>query len=85
MTTTDNNSQIDPDQGLPLRRELIVIAKPEVQLRTSGPSVVSRAGADTTALNDLLTSENATLELLFGPIKSAFRTRSGIGSNRWRV
>ena len=66
MTTTDNNSQIDPDQGQPLRRELIVIAKPEVQLRTSGPSVVSRAGADTTALNDLLTSENATLELLFG-------------------
>ncbi len=66
MTTSMNNSQPGSGREVSLRRELIVIAKPEVQLRVSGPSVSSRAGADTTSLNNLLASEGATLELLFG-------------------
>ena len=66
MTTPDNNFQTVSDDDLPLSRELIVIAKPEAQLRATGPSVVSKAGVDTNSLNELLSSENATLELLFG-------------------
>ena len=66
MTTSRDNSPSDSHGAVASRRELIVIAKPDAQLRASGPSIASNVGADTTGLNALLASEGAALTPLFG-------------------
>jgi hypothetical protein len=54
------------DEGIPLKRELIVIAKRDLGLRATREGVASVKGADISPLNDLLVSEGLTLEPLFG-------------------
>jgi hypothetical protein len=53
-------------QGYPLRRELIVIAKPEAQLRARAEGVTSLSGMDTTPIANLLKTEGASMRPLFG-------------------
>jgi hypothetical protein len=53
-------------EGFPAKRELIVVAKREVGLRTTGEGVASVTGADVSDLADLLASEGITLQPLFG-------------------
>lgn len=60
MATENNQS---PEKG---PRELVVMAKSDVGLRASGGSIASTEGADVSSLADLLSSEGATLEPLFG-------------------
>lgn len=54
------------DQGIPLKRELIVVAKRDLGLRATREGVASVTGADVSPLSDLLASEGVTLEPLFG-------------------
>lgn len=54
------------DEGIPLKRELIVVAKHEIGLRATREGVASVIGADVSHLTDLLASEGLTLEPLFG-------------------
>jgi hypothetical protein len=53
-------------EGFPSGRELIVIAKSETGLRARPEGVTSVTGADVDPLRDLLASEGATLQPLFG-------------------
>ena len=52
--------------GFPRRRELIVMAKPEAQLRATPQGVRSLAGADVASLSGVLQREGVTLKPLFG-------------------
>src|SRR5215218_9673642 len=52
--------------GFPSGRELIVIAKSETGLRARPEGVTSVTGTDVVPLRDLLASEGATLQPLFG-------------------
>jgi hypothetical protein len=52
--------------GFPSGRELIVIAKSETGLRARPEGITSVTGADVDPLRDLLASEGATLQTLFG-------------------
>lgn len=54
------------DKGIPLKRELIVVAKRDLGLRATREGVASVTEADISPLNDLLVSEGVTLEPLFG-------------------
>jgi hypothetical protein len=54
------------DEGIPLKRELIVVAKRDLGLRATREGVASFTGADVSPLTDLLASEGLTLEPLFG-------------------
>jgi hypothetical protein len=54
------------DEGIPLKRELIVVAKRDLGLRATREGVASVTGADVSPLTDLLASEGLTLEPLFG-------------------
>ena len=54
------------DEGIPLKRELIVVAKRDLGLRATREGVASVTGADVSTLTDLLASEGLTLEPLFG-------------------
>jgi hypothetical protein len=54
-------------------RELIVIAKKEVGLRTRIKEVTSTTGADVKPVNDLMASENITLRPLFGSSEERLR------------
>jgi hypothetical protein len=53
-------------EGFPSGRQLIVIAKSETGLRARLEGVTSLTGADVDPLRDLLASEGATLQPLFG-------------------
>jgi hypothetical protein len=53
-------------EGITLKRELIVVAKRDLELRATKEGVASAIGVDVSSLNDLLTSEGVTLEPLFG-------------------
>jgi hypothetical protein len=53
-------------QGFPLRRELIVMTKPEADVRVHADGVTSLAGVETAPLMELLSSQNATMRPLFG-------------------
>src|SRR5215213_3540738 len=53
-------------EGFPSQRELIVIAKSETGLRARPEGVTSVTGANVDPLRDLLASEGATLQPLFG-------------------
>jgi hypothetical protein len=53
-------------EGIPLERELIVVAKRDLGLRATREGVASVTGADVSPLTDLLASEGLTLEPLFG-------------------
>jgi hypothetical protein len=65
--TARPDESYSPPEGLSTPRELVVIAKPEAGLRaTPAGSVESVAEADVSPLVDLLASEGATLEPLFG-------------------
>jgi hypothetical protein len=55
-------------------RELIVIAKKDVGLRTKIKEVVSITGADVKPVNDLLASENIILRPLFGSSEERLQT-----------
>ena len=63
-------------EGFPSRRELIVIAKPEAGLRATKDGVASAAGADVSALSELLASEGVTLKPLFGLSEDRMRDRT---------
>lgn len=54
------------NEGFPLRRELIVVTRPEAQVRARAEGVTSLAGVDTAPLANLLESEGATMRPLFG-------------------
>lgn len=54
------------DEGIPLKRELIVVAKRDLGLRATREGVASITGADISPLTDFLASEELTLEPLFG-------------------
>ena len=59
------------------RRELIVVAKPDYDLRATGrAAMTSAAGADVRALNKLLDSEDLTLEPLFGDSEDRLRAQT---------
>jgi hypothetical protein len=66
--TGNPESTGDPmaDEGIPLKRELIVVAKRDLGLRATSEGVTSVTGADVSPLTDLLASEGLTLEPLFG-------------------
>lgn len=53
-------------EGIPLERELIVVAKRDLGLRATREGVASVTGADVGPLTDLLASEGLALEPLFG-------------------
>ncbi|MBZ5685250.1 MAG: S8 family serine peptidase [Acidobacteriia bacterium] len=53
-------------QGFPLKRELIVVTKPEAEVRARPEGVTSLSGVDTTGLATLLETESATMRPLFG-------------------
>jgi hypothetical protein len=66
--TGTSKAKVGPtnNDGIKLKRELIVVAKRNLNLRAKNEGVVSLTGADITALTDLLTSEGLVLEPLFG-------------------
>jgi len=53
-------------EGVPLERELIVVAKRDLGLRATREGLASVTGADVSPLADLLASEGLTVEPLFG-------------------
>ena len=53
-------------QGFPLRRELIVITRPEAEVRARAEGVTSLAGIDTAPLTSLLETAGASMRPLFG-------------------
>jgi len=57
-------------------RELIVIARPDAQLRATREGVASAAGADMTALATALTDAGVTLRPLFGMSEDRLRNES---------
>lgn len=63
MTNINNSLTAAGSQG---ERELIVITKPEAELRATKEQVTSVTGVNVTSLVNLLNLENATLEPLFG-------------------
>jgi hypothetical protein len=64
----------EPNNPLPLSpRELIVIARPEAQLRVTDKGVVSLTNYDVRSLNELLCQPNRSLHALFQPGKKAAR------------
>lgn len=63
-------------EGIPLERELIVVAKHELGLRTTMEGVASRTGTDVSLLADLLTTEGITLEPLFGISEERLQART---------
>ena len=63
-----------PNNPLPLSpRELIVIARPEAQLRVTDQGVVSLTNYDVRSLNELLSQPNRSLHPLFQPGKKTAR------------
>jgi hypothetical protein len=64
------------DEGIPLERELIVIAKRELGLRATREGVASVTGADVSPLGVLLVSEGITLKPLFGVSEDRLQTRA---------
>ena len=67
--TSPNEREDSPIGEHPVHRserELIVIVKPEVELRIGREVFASAEGSDVTPLADLLASEGVTLEPLFG-------------------
>lgn len=63
------------DDNLP-RRELIVVAKPDIGLRAGAAGIASRAGADVSSLADILASEGAHLRPLFGVSEERLRAQA---------
>lgn len=63
------------DDNLP-RRELIVVAKPDIGLRAGAAGIASRAGADVSSLADILSSEGAHLRPLFGVSEERLRAQA---------
>lgn len=61
--------------GFSSERELIVIANREAELRATDEGVASVAGAETAPLADLLSSEEVTLQPLFGVSKERLNQR----------
>ncbi|WP_158860088.1 S8 family peptidase [Lunatibacter salilacus] len=63
-----NQSSEDPqgEENFPAKRQLIVIGKRDLGLRAKKEAVSSVTGANVKPLNDLLASEEVTLEPLFG-------------------
>ncbi len=53
-------------EGIPLERELIIVAKRDLGLRATREGVASVTGVDVSPLADLLASEGIALEPLFG-------------------
>jgi hypothetical protein len=70
MAKDKGMSERSGDEGgpemLPSQRMLVVIARPEVEVRARGASVASAAGADVSELNRILVSSGATIRPLFG-------------------
>jgi hypothetical protein len=66
MAQRSNGEETGPAEGFPGGRELIVIAKSETGLRARPEEIASVTGADVDPLRDLLASEGATLQPLFG-------------------
>lgn len=67
-STHKNHEQPGPMSpgDFPRRRELIVVAKPDAQLRATPQGVRSLSGADVGSLSDVLNKEGLTLKPLFG-------------------
>jgi Subtilase family len=59
-----------------MERELIVIVQPETELRATTEGVRSVAGVDVSSLTDVLASENATLQPLFGLSEERLRQQA---------
>jgi len=53
-------------EPMPLERELVIIAKPEVELRVGRDGLRSASGADVASFDSFLASEAVTLRPLFG-------------------
>lgn len=66
------------DEGIPLKRELIVVAKRDLGLRTTREGVASVTGADVSPLTDLLTSEGLALEPLFGISEERLQAKTAL-------
>jgi hypothetical protein len=62
----DSTGGAPGSEGIPLKRELIVVAKRDLGLRATREGVASVTGADVSPLSDLLTSSGVRLEPLFG-------------------
>jgi hypothetical protein len=77
-STGKPESTSDPmaDEGIPLKRELIVVAKRNLGLRATMEGVASVTGADVSTLTDLLASEGLTLEPLFGVSEDRLQTQA---------
>jgi len=65
-----------PIEEYPRERELIVIAKEDVGLRARASSLESATGSDVAPLADLLASEKATLQPLFGLSEERLQARA---------
>jgi hypothetical protein len=55
-----------PPTSFPSERELIVVARPEAQLRTDATGINSLAGLDVTSLQEAVADEDTTMLPLFG-------------------
>jgi subtilase family protein len=62
--------------GFPLRRELIVITRPEAEVRAHAAGVTSLAGVETAPLSDLLSTQGATMRPLFGISEDRLKTEA---------
>lgn len=67
-------------QGFPLRRELIVITKPEAEVRAHSAGVTSLTGAETAPLAQLLNTQGATMRPLFGMSEDRLKAEANVAS-----
>ena len=63
-------------EGFPMERELIVIAKREAGLRVTREGIASVEGADVNSLADVLASESAVMRPLFGTSEEQIQART---------
>ncbi len=64
------------DENLQTQRELIVIAKPEAQLRATREGVASAADMDVSPIQKVLSKDNLVLEPLFGESEDRLQTEA---------
>lgn len=78
MTNATNRptAEFSRQEGSPIERELIAIARREARLRATREGVASVEGADVTPLTNLLASESVTLRPLFGISEERIQART---------
>ncbi len=77
MTNTGNTStgNSPAEEGFPMERELIVIARRDAGLQVTREGIASAQGADVTPLEEFLAAEGVTMQPLFGVSEERLRQR----------